>query len=355
MPLAKPREQDATSAIVWTAALCVAATLPLLPVALEFARLGIPDILFTGDGASLELGTLHAARGAQLVGPYSRFGWNHPGPTFFYLAAPLYELLHRRGPALNLFALLSNASVALAMVFTARQMRGPVFGVAMAALLAIYTLVGLPFLITNEWNPIIPILPLALLLLLAVRLSLGARHLVPVYVFLASAIVQTHIGFLLPVVGASIVVLLSDRIVRNRALTMPAQRMTQWPVVLMYVVLALCWTLPIWEALTHRGGNIWLIARFFVPKHWSQHAWSEAAAIVLDQLVTMPLAVLRTFRPALTLSSTVASRLLASGQIALVIVALWSARRRQDTSLMVLATIILIEIPFRRRGPSYSR
>jgi hypothetical protein len=62
--------------------LLVAAALPFVPGAIEFMRRGIPDVLFTGDGAAIELGTLHAAHGVQLVGPYSRFGWSHPGPAF---------------------------------------------------------------------------------------------------------------------------------------------------------------------------------------------------------------------------------------------------------------------------------
>ena len=59
---------------------------PFAPAAAEFVRRGVPDYLFTGDGATLELRTLHAAHGAQLLGPYSGFYWNHPGPAFFYLA-----------------------------------------------------------------------------------------------------------------------------------------------------------------------------------------------------------------------------------------------------------------------------
>ncbi len=66
---------------------------------------GVPDVLFTGDGAALELRVLRAVRGVQFLGPYSRFGWSHPGPAYFYLASPFYELFGERGPALNLFAM----------------------------------------------------------------------------------------------------------------------------------------------------------------------------------------------------------------------------------------------------------
>ncbi len=50
--------------LLWLAALA-----PFVPDAWAFAHIGIPDILFTGDGAAFELGTLHAASDIQRVGP----------------------------------------------------------------------------------------------------------------------------------------------------------------------------------------------------------------------------------------------------------------------------------------------
>src|SRR3954462_2167548 len=99
-----PTDQSASRLRHESALLAVLTAAPFVPGVLEFARRGIPDLAFGGDAAALEFGTWHAARGHQLLGAYSRFGWNHPGPAFFYLAAPLYEALGERGPALNLFA-----------------------------------------------------------------------------------------------------------------------------------------------------------------------------------------------------------------------------------------------------------
>ena len=59
----------------WTRPLLYAAALvPFVPGASQFLQRGVPDLLFTGDGAALELGTLQAAHGVQWLGPYSRFG-----------------------------------------------------------------------------------------------------------------------------------------------------------------------------------------------------------------------------------------------------------------------------------------
>jgi hypothetical protein len=133
-------------------ALIIGAVAPFVPAAAEFLRRGVPDYLFTGDAATLELRTLHAAHGAQLLGPYSRFHWNHPGPMFFYLALPVYEAFHEHGPALNLFMLLVNAIVAVGIVLVARRLRGDPFAWLVAALLAILELVAMPFVQTGEWT-----------------------------------------------------------------------------------------------------------------------------------------------------------------------------------------------------------
>src|SRR5712692_3882804 len=37
-----------------------------------------------GDIALIESYTIDASGGDLLVGPYSRFGWHHPGPIYFY-------------------------------------------------------------------------------------------------------------------------------------------------------------------------------------------------------------------------------------------------------------------------------
>ena len=127
--------------------LCVLTAAPFVPGALEFAQRGIPDLAFGGDAAALEFGTWHAARGHQLLGAYSRFGWNHPGPAFFYLAAPLYEALGERGPALNLFTFAVQLICAAATVWAADRLGGRILATIVAALLGVFEFVALPFLL----------------------------------------------------------------------------------------------------------------------------------------------------------------------------------------------------------------
>ena len=72
------------------------------------------------DEAMTEIYTLQATHGQQLTGPYSRFGWHHPGPVYFYFLVPFYEAARRRTAGLN-----AGAGV-VALTFTCMIVR--VFG-----------------------------------------------------------------------------------------------------------------------------------------------------------------------------------------------------------------------------------
>jgi hypothetical protein len=238
--------------------LCLMAAVPFLPGLVEFARKGLPDILFTGDGGVLELRTREAAHGVQFVGPYSRFQWSHPGPAFFYLAMPLYELAGERGPALNLFVLFANLAAAVGLVVAAWRLRGVVFAAAAAALLGVYEMIAVPFPLSSEWNPMTPILPFALLALLSARLATGAVMALPVIAFVASAIVQTHLGFapaalLLCSVALAVAVC---RTIATRAEVRRNPRRHLWALASSILVLALLWALPIYENATGHPGNL---------------------------------------------------------------------------------------------------
>jgi hypothetical protein len=324
--------------------LCLAAVVPFVPDARQFFQRGVPDLLFTGDGAALELGTLHAARGVQLLGPYSRFGWSHPGPAYFYLALPFYEVFRRHGPALNVFALTADCAAGVAIVLTAHRLRGMLFALAVAALLAVYELVGLPFLLANEWNPIVPILPLVLLCFLAVRFALGHTRALPSFAFVASVVVQTHIAY-----GPDVLALAAfagyarRRLARERAATGPPK--DESPIrVATAGILVLCWMLPLYEAMTTHPGNLQQLVAFFAPRHLSEHPWGAAIRTVFEQMAVMPLALLRTLHVTLKAPRWSVTLSLAVAQFVALVLVLVSGVRRRDASLSAFATIVLVQI-----------
>jgi hypothetical protein len=334
--------------------LVLAAAAPFFPGAWQFVHRGIPDILFTGDGAALELRTLHAAHGTQLLGPYSRFQWCHPGPAFFYLALPIYELFHEHGPALNLFAFIANLACAVALTLSAWRLRGVVFALSAATLLAIYECAEPQFQLSGEWNPMTPILPLALLSLLCAHLALGRIETLPPFAFVASAVVQTHIGFL-PIVLSlcalaatfGIVRALAERAAWRAAFRHPGTRApprrVAWSLAATACVLVVAWLPPIVENARGPCGNLCLLYRFFTAPHVPEHTWQVVFETVAPQLAFLPLVTARLVGFPADPGAALALGIALAEVIVLVAAAsagLW----RRDDALVVLSSIALGEI-----------
>ena len=324
--------------------LCVAAAVPFVPGAWQFIQRGVPEVLFTGDGATLELRTLHAAHGAQLVGPYSRFMWSHPGPAFFYLALPIYNAFRQHGPALNLFVFIVNLAVVIALVMTARRVCSNLVAFTTATLLAVYELIALPFVQTNEWNPVFPILPLALLSFLTARLALGGTWALPAFVFIASVIVQTHVAFVPEVLTLSAIGFLAivGRVFVVGGSPRP-RHMNAWILATSGGVFVLCWMLPFYEAVTENQGNLQRLFLFFDAPHVPEHSWRVSVDHVFTQMAAMPLVLTRVFHA--TVSATGSMNFgLAMAQVTALIVVLFVALRRRDNGVSILAIIVLAEI-----------
>ena len=328
--------------------LLVAAAAPFLPGVVQVLRHGVPDVLFTGDGAVLEIRTLHAAHARQLLGPYSRFNWSHPGPAFFYLALPVYQLFHQRGPALNLFVLLANFTAATALVLTARRLRGDLFAFVAAILLTVYETVGAPFPLSGEWNPMTPVLPLALLLFLSVRLGRGELGPLPAISFVASAIVQTHVGFspsVLYLVAAGALFCVRELYVAQagaaRGGTKVDRRRALVSLSVAAGLLALLWALPIYENLSRPDGNLRTLRLFFLAPHTAEHSWRAAAEVVSGQLAIFPLALCRVLGRATLGVGATGRHLLAAGQLLALATGLGVALRRRDEEAALLAAMAL--------------
>ena len=345
----RPRWRALGSALAarrWPLLLLAVAATPFLPGALQFLRHGVTDVMFTGDGAALELRALQAAHGRELLGPYSRFQWSHPGPAFFYLALPIYQLFHQRGPALNLFVLIANFAAATTLVLTARRLRGDLFALAVAVLLGVYEAIAAPFPLSGEWNPMTPILPLALLVFLCVRLGSGAVGILPAVAFVASAVVQTHVGFTpaaLYLVATGALFCFRELFVvggvESRA-TLDRRRLAI-SLGVAAVVSGLLWALPLYEDLSRPAGNLHLLRVFFSLPHPGEHSWQVAIDVVSGQLAIFPLALCHALGRASMDVGMTGRHLLAGGQAAAVAAALAIALRRRDQPAALLSAISL--------------
>lgn len=139
--------------------------------------------------------------GTPLVGPWSRWGWAHPGPALFWLLAPTQHLFGNDGVLLAC-GLLSTASAAGVAAVAIRR-GGTVLG-AIAGLGVVVFLGGMGLSIAvDPWNPYVALLPFLLFVLLIWSVVCDDLVMAPVAAIVGSFCVQSHVGFLPLVAGLS--------------------------------------------------------------------------------------------------------------------------------------------------------
>jgi hypothetical protein len=159
------------------------------------ARQG-PPTWPVSDRALIEIYTMHAARGAQLLGAYSQYGWYHPGPLLFYLLAPFYIAGARTVHGLNVGALAINIGSLLPVAWILGRRRGLSPGGGLLVLLSLLVyVVRTADLLTSTWNPHVSVWPFAALLVCSTAVISGDLSLLPLWVVFASLVMQTHVGF----------------------------------------------------------------------------------------------------------------------------------------------------------------
>jgi hypothetical protein len=247
--------------------LAVALTLVPLAVSALALRVGHGTYAPIGDLATTELVTRDVGRYAVEIGPYSRDGWHHPGPALFYLLALPYRLLGSVSSGMDVGALLINGASVAGMAFVARRRGG--------AALMLVTLLGCALLMRSlgpdevrlPWNPYVTVLPYGLLVFLTWALTCRDRWALPVAVFVASFVAQTHIGYValaLPLVayGAGWLVV-STAVQARRDRSAPGLRTLVAPVSAAAAIALLMWLPPVVQQLTGDRGNLGAALEWF--------------------------------------------------------------------------------------------
>jgi hypothetical protein len=211
-----------------------------------------------GDLAVIESYVIHASSGRLLDGPYSQFGWHHPGPLYFYLQVPFYALSGQRAAGLNAGALVINLA-AVCLVVGVLMRRAPLLAVvAAAASLLFFTRAG-P-ITTSAWNPHILVLPMMAFLVTTAGVAGGNVHWLPLSVFAASFLAQTHVG-VVPVL-AGVFCLALAVMPRER----PPAKTIAVAVTASCGVLAVAWLPTILQQLGGARQNLSALWAFFVDR-----------------------------------------------------------------------------------------
>jgi hypothetical protein len=240
-----------------------------LTTAMNFAR-ATPRITTDADFAVTEIYTRLATEGRLVDGPYSRFGWHHPGPLYFYLQAPLYAVSGYRAAALYVGALGINLTALLLLAWViGRHNHGPLLPLLLAACVAFAW--RAPRFLASPWTAHVPVLPAISFLALSAATASGRPWLLPATVLVGSFVAQTHVAFV-PIIGGLCAGVLALWFLDRRPQRRSLERILNASA---WLCVAL-WLLPIIEALSNRGGNFVALLCFFVVDGRQTHTFAEA-------------------------------------------------------------------------------
>ncbi len=238
----------------------------------------------SGDWAVLTMRVEDVGRHTPLVGPYSRFGWNHPGPLMYWLLAFPYHLFGDKPEALLAAAATLNALTVAALSAVAwRRGRLPLVALTMAATAILIHAMG-PAMIRDPWNPFITLLPLALTVYLVWSVIEGDFWMWPPLAFLVSFELQSHIGYLpmLAMLGVSVFAIAWRRKSLN-ALLPTSTKQRWWVLGLSCAVIIGCW-LPVLLDQVAGTGNLGAMAHYFLTNGDSPAGFGTAFHVAADQL-----------------------------------------------------------------------
>ena len=270
----------------------LAGSLPLLITA-ALVAIQRPPTVFDGDFAVDEIFLIRSTHFAQLVGNYSRFGWDHPGPAWFYALDLFYVPLGSQSWAFTAATLALHAIAAGLIVAVAWRIGGP-------ALAAITTLALLAFVaemggevFAIPWPPFAIILPIVLLLLLAALAAGGSLPAAIGALLVGSYEAQLHVGTAAVVGVVLVAMVVIGWVAGGWRAAFRRPRLGQHRLMLPVMVLGLAALVAMWvpvaiDQLTGHPGNLRLLARFFFLSHQPHHRLQDGVSALGRMLAVFP-------------------------------------------------------------------
>ncbi len=289
-----------------------------------------------------------AGEHTPLVGAWSRWGFNHPGPLLFWMLAPFEALFGTTGVLFGAAAI--NAAATAGAVAVASR-RG---GVLLATLVSLISIVlvgslGLSHLV-DIWNPSVPVMVFWLFGIALWSASLGDTPMWLVVVAAGTFCMQTHIGYVPLVAGLVLLVILYRATVIwvfPKFSGNPPAAATEYsgrgkPVVWVASaigLLLLLWIPPLVQQLTSDEGNISLILEFARSAQDPAWGWELAYGFAARHLGTSLPWVTGNARGALGLMGTSSSvpALLALSGAAILATFSWRRGFRAAPMMVVMA------------------
>jgi hypothetical protein len=250
------------------AGLTAVVTLPLL-VALAALRMPrwypLLDLAMT-EMRVRDVGTSHT----PLVGLVGRLSSNgnqgsHLGPLSFWSLAPTYRALGGSAWSLLVGVVVLNTTAIALTLWIALRRGGTALAVGFAAGLAVLVHLYGTMVLTEPWNPYLPVMWWMLTLVALWAVLCDDLPMLPVAVFAASFCLQTHISYGILVAGFSVVALvaLGVRAMRLRGDRPALRRLLGWSG-LALALAVLLWLPPLIDQATGDPGNMSIVVGHFM-------------------------------------------------------------------------------------------
>ena len=291
------------------------------------------DWIAVGDYGTIRLHTLDVGTShTPLLGVYSRWGWNHPGPLLFYVLAPFLRLSGGDGHGLLLGALVANTAAVVGTLWVAA--RAGRRWLALTAVVLALLICGLDTAgLIDPWNPYTLIVPLFAAAIAAWRAALGDRVAAVVLMVAGSFAVQSHV-----LAGPPVAVLLGVGVVGLglRCWRGPDRRHDRFTALIAVGVGLVLWIPPIIEQFTHSPGNLGQIIDFALHGDETPVGWAVGARVVGRALSLPPTWITG------GLSSEL--RPIPWALFGLLAATLWAWRRRWTSELVLCVTTLLLTL-----------
>jgi hypothetical protein len=242
----------------------------LVPVVVALAAQHAPPWVPVLDWAQTELrvrdvGGVHT----PLIGLPGRIGTfaeqgSHPGPLSFYALAPVYRLLGSSAWAMQAGTVVINAVAIATALWIARRRGGAGLAVALAALLALVMAGYGGRVLTEPWNPFLPVLVWVVFLLAVWSVVTGDVPLLVVVAAAGSFCAQTHISYIGLVAGLGVVAVVAALVeVRHLPGGEPERRRAMRWLLAVAGLGAVLWLPVLVDQVVNRPGNLSVLLRHF--------------------------------------------------------------------------------------------
>lgn len=267
------------------ATVAAAGALPFLAAAAVLTFRNRSGFSVGGDDGLLALSVRRAIHFRQLFGPYSRYGWHHPGPMYFYLLAPVAAVVSVDASLFVGMALLQAACAGVISGLTARRAGLQAGVVAAGAVAAVYALTGHATFLTDGWNPFAVVLPMAGLAVAAAAVCAGVRWAAVAAVLFASIAVQTHVSTAPPALGVLAAAALASTVLAVRRFgAAGASRRGAAPLAAAATTGLVAWSPALYDWVRHHPNNFGLMWQFFFTIHHDHHRLHESVVAVAAML-----------------------------------------------------------------------